>query len=183
MRKPGLELAGVRAAAAGHVARPGGHEIGQRLAAARRRARQGAGCADDAGDRPAHRGGGPSCRRILPVDGAVVGQGCGAREGLETNGQYYLGARAGFALTPGIAAYGKVGYTSLDTTAFTSSGSLSDLEENTDGVRYGAGVQIDLPSALEARIEYRRSQYNDLADIDQGEATTDQIVAGIGLRF
>ena len=107
----------------------------------------------------------------------------GAREGLETNGQYYLGARAGFALTPGIAAYGKVGYTALDTTAFTSSGSLSDLDENTDGIRYGAGVQIELPSALEARIEYRRSQYKDLADVDQGEATTDQIVAGIGLRF
>lgn len=111
------------------------------------------------------------------------GSFAGAREGLETSGQYYLGARAGFALTPGIAAYGKVGYTSLDTTAFTSSGSLSDLEENTDGIRYGAGLQIELPSALEARIEYRRSQYNDLADIDQGEATTDQIVAGIGLRF
>ena len=114
---------------------------------------------------------------------SVPGSFSGAREGLETNGQYYLGARAGFALTPGIAAYGKVGYTALDTTAFTSSGSLSDLDENTDGIRYGAGVQIELPSALEARIEYRRSQYKDLADVDQGEATTDQIVAGIGLRF
>ena len=41
----------------------------------------------------------------------------GARDGLDANGQYYIGARAGVALTPGIAAYGKVGYTSLDTKA------------------------------------------------------------------
>ena len=107
----------------------------------------------------------------------------GAREGFETNGQYYIGARAGVALTPGIAAYGKVGYTALDTRAFTESGSLSDLEENTDGLRFGGGLQIQLPGPLEARVEYRRSTYKDLADASQGEASTDQIVAGIGLRF
>lgn len=107
----------------------------------------------------------------------------GAREGLETNGQYYIGARAGLALTPGIAAYGKVGYTALDTRAFTESGSLSELEENADGLRFGGGLQFQLPGALEARVEYRRSNYNDLADSGQGDAKTDQVVAGIGLRF
>lgn len=107
----------------------------------------------------------------------------GAREGLETNGQYYIGARAGFALSPGIAAYGKIGYTALDTRAFTESGSIADLEENTDGLRFGGGLQIQLPGPLEARVEYRRSTYNDLADSNQGEVSTDQVVAGIGLRF
>lgn len=107
----------------------------------------------------------------------------GAREGLETSGQYYIGARAGLALTPGIAAYGKVGYTAVDTRAFTESGSLAELEENADGLRFGGGLQVQLPGALEARVEYRRSQYNDLADAGQGDATTDQVVAGIGLRF
>lgn len=107
----------------------------------------------------------------------------GAREGLDANGQYYIGARAGFALTPGIAAYGKIGYTALDTRAFTESGSLDELEENSDGLRFGGGVQIQLPGPLEARIEYRRSTYNDLADAQQGKATTNQVVAGVGLRF
>lgn len=107
----------------------------------------------------------------------------GAREGLETGGQYYLGARAGFALTPGIAAYGKVGYTALDTRAFTSAGTLGDLESNSDGLRFGGGLQVQLPGALEARVEYRRSTYKDLAEASQGEASTDQVVAGIGLRF
>ena len=40
-----------------------------------------------------------------------------------------------------------------------------------------------MPGALEARVEYRRSTYKDLADASQGEASTNQIVAGIGLRF
>lgn len=107
----------------------------------------------------------------------------GARDGLEANGQYYIGARAGLALTPGIAAYGKVGYTALDTRAFTSAGSLGELEDNADGLRFGGGLQIQLPGPLEGRIEYRRSNYKNIADADFGDASTDQIVAGLGLRF
>ena len=107
----------------------------------------------------------------------------GARDGLDANGQYYIGARAGFALTPGIAAYGKIGYTALDTRAFTSAGTLGELEDNTDGLRFGGGLQVQLPGPLEARLEYRRSKYKDIADTDFGDATPDQVVAGIGLRF
>ena len=93
----------------------------------------------------------------------------GARDGLDADGQYYLGARGGLALTPGIAAYGKVGYTALDTRSFTSAGNFSDLEENATGLRFGGGVQVALPGPLEARLEYRRSR--------------DQLVAGVGIRF
>lgn len=107
----------------------------------------------------------------------------GARDGLEVNGQYYIGARAGVALTPGIAAYGKVGYTALDTKAFTSSGSLDELEENAGGIRYGAGLQVQLPGPLEGKLEYRRSRYEDVNDGTFGDATTDQVVAGLGIRF
>ena len=106
-----------------------------------------------------------------------------ARDGLDANGQYYLGARAGIALTPGIAAYGKVGYTSLSTKAFTQSGSLSELKNNAGGVRYGAGLQVQLPGPLEGRVEYRRSNYKDVNDGTFGDATTDQVVAGVALRF
>ena len=106
----------------------------------------------------------------------------GARDGLEADGQFYIGARAGFAVTPGIAAYGKVGYTALDTTAFTPAGNLGDLEENAYGMRFGGGLQVQLPGPFEGRVEYRRSQYNDVGG-DIGDASTDQIVAGLGLRF
>lgn len=107
----------------------------------------------------------------------------GARNGLKSNGQYYIGARAGLALTPGIAAYGKIGYTSLDTKAFTTAGSLDELEGNSDGLRFGGGVQVQLPGPLEARVEYRRSRYKDANDGAFGTATTDQVVAGLGVRF
>src|SRR5687768_4784137 len=106
-----------------------------------------------------------------------------ARDGLEANGQYYVGARAGFALTPGIAAYGKVGYTSLSTKAFTTSGTLGELKDNAGGMRFGAGVQVQLPGPLEGRLEYRHSKYKDLVDGTYGDAKTDQVVAGLGVRF
>jgi outer membrane immunogenic protein len=107
----------------------------------------------------------------------------GARDGLDADGQYYVGARAGVALTPGIAAYGKVGYTSLSTTAFTTAGTLDELEDNAGGLRFGGGVQVQLPGPLEARVEYRRSRYKDAGDGSFGDATTDQVVAGVGVRF
>ena len=107
----------------------------------------------------------------------------GARDSLDANGQYYLGARAGVALTPGIAAYGKVGYTSLSTKAFTSAGTLAELKDNAGGLRFGGGVQVALPGPLEGRLEYRHSRYKDLADGTYGDATTDQVVAGLGVRF
>ena len=107
----------------------------------------------------------------------------GARDSLDANGQYYLGARAGVALTPGIAAYGKVGYTSLSTKAFTSAGTLDELKDNAGGLRFGGGVQVQLPGPLEARVEYRRSKYKDVGDGTYGDATSDQVVAGVGVRF
>ena len=107
----------------------------------------------------------------------------GARDSLEASGQYYIGARAGFALTPGIAAYGKVGYTALSTKAFTSAGTLSELEDNAGGLRFGGGVQVALPGPLEGRLEYRRSRYKDVVDGTYGTANTDQVVAGLGVRF
>lgn len=106
-----------------------------------------------------------------------------ARQSLESDGQYYLGVRAGFAVTPGIAAYGKVGYSALDTRAFTEASSLSDIEANSDGIRFGGGIQAQLPGPLEARIEYRRSRYYDVADSIFNDLTTDQVVAGVGIRF
>ena len=107
----------------------------------------------------------------------------GARDGLDADGQYYIGARAGVALTPGIAAYGKVGYTALDTKAFTSSGSLDELDDNAGGLRFGGGLQVQLPGPFEGRVEYRRSNYKDVVDGTYGDATTNQVVAGVGVRF
>jgi outer membrane immunogenic protein len=111
------------------------------------------------------------------------GSVAGARDSLDADGQYYVGARAGLALTPGIAAYGKLGYTSLSTRAFTSFGSLGELKENAGGVRFGGGVQLELPGPFQGRLEYRRSRYKDVNNGTYGDATTNQVVAGLGVRF
>ena len=86
----------------------------------------------------------------------------GAYNGLKANRQYYVGARAGVDLTPGIAAYAKAGYTSLHTKAFTSSGSLAELKDNAGGFRYGAGVEAQLAGPVAGRVEYRRSHYKNV---------------------
>jgi outer membrane immunogenic protein len=44
-------------------------------------------------------------------------------------------------------------------------------------------VQVQLPGPLEGRLEYRRSRYKDVGDGTYGTATTDQVVAGLGVRF
>ena len=116
-------------------------------------------------------------------DGSVSADADSAVYGINADGQYYIGARAGVALTPGIAAYGKVGYTALDTKAFTSSGSLDELDDNAGGLRFGGGLQVQLPGPFEGRVEYRRSNYKDVVDGTYGDATTDQVVAGVGVRF
>ena len=106
-----------------------------------------------------------------------------AYNGLKANGQYYIGARAGVALTPGIAAYGKAGYTSLHTKAFTSSGSLSELKDNSSGFRFGGGLQAHIAGPIEGRVEYRHSHYKDVDAGTPASANTNQVVAGLGVRF
>ena len=107
----------------------------------------------------------------------------GARDSLDANGQYYVGARAGGALSPGSAAYGASGYSSLSTMPVNSAGRLAELEDNAGGLRFGGGVQVALPGPLEGRLEYRRSRYKNVVDGTYGDASTDQVVAGLGVRF
>jgi outer membrane immunogenic protein len=111
------------------------------------------------------------------------GSAATAYDRLKADGQYYVGARAGVALTPGIAAYGKAGYTSLHTKTFTSAGSLSDIKDNSNGFRFGGGVQIGLPGPLEGRVEYRHSHYKNVDAGTNASANTNQVVAGVGVRF
>ena len=40
-----------------------------------------------------------------------------------------------------------------------------------------------MPGPLEGRLEYRRSRYKNVVDGTYGDASTDQVVAGLGVRF
>ena len=107
----------------------------------------------------------------------------GAYDGLKANAQYYVGARAGAPLMPRVAAYAKFGYTPLHNKAFTSAGSLRELKDNAGGVRFGGGLQAQIAGPIEAKIEYRHSRYNDVNSANHADATTNQVVAGLGVRF
>ena len=104
-----------------------------------------------------------------------------ARDGLDADGQYYIGARAGFAVAPGIAGRRQGRLLALDTKSFTSAGSLDDLDNNATGLRFGGGLQVQLPGPLEGRLN--TAGRNTTTSAAMSATTTDQVVAGLGLRF
>ncbi|MFB0875040.1 MULTISPECIES: outer membrane protein [unclassified Sphingobium] len=82
----------------------------------------------------------------------------------------YVGARAGFLISPVALAYVKAGYTNarIKTEGFGG--------DNGDGVRVGAGLEYKLGGQLFVKGEYRYSNYE--ADVERH-----QIVGGLGIRF
>lgn len=107
----------------------------------------------------------------------------------------YVGARAGFKVTPNTLLYAKGGYTNARFNYIGSDGT-TDYEQNldTDGWRIGGGVEQKLGGNAFAKLEYRYSNYKEgeidfeaegIADSDQFDIDTDrhQVVAGVGWRF
>jgi outer membrane immunogenic protein len=107
----------------------------------------------------------------------------------------YVGARAGFKVTPSTLLYAKGGYTNARFNYLGSDGE-TDYRTNldTDGWRAGAGVEQKLGSNAFAKVEYRYSNYSrgeidfeaeGIEDSDRFDIDTDrhQVVAGVGWRF
>jgi outer membrane immunogenic protein len=97
---------------------------------------------------------------------ATVGVDADAQNVFDHNGRDFgVGARLGFALNRNILAYGRVGYTNLDTRH-------GDL----DGYTVGGGVNLALTPASFVNVEYRRSDYGHNVD-------SDGVRLGVGFRF
>ena len=107
----------------------------------------------------------------------------------------YVGARAGYKVTPTTLLYAKGGYTNARFN-FVGTDGTTDYSTNldTDGFRVGAGVEQRVGSNAFGRLEYRYSNYSraeidfeaaDIADSDRFDIDTDrhQVVASVGLRF
>ncbi len=107
----------------------------------------------------------------------------------------YVGARAGFKVTPSTLLYAKGGYTNARYN-FIGSDGTTDYKENldTDGWRVGAGVEQKVGTNAFAKVEYRYSNYSKgeidfeatgIADSDRFDIDTDrhQVVASVGWRF
>jgi outer membrane immunogenic protein len=105
----------------------------------------------------------------------------------------YLGARAGYAVTPSTLLYAKGGYTNARLNILASDGA-TDTRTNADldGWRAGAGVEQMLNDNVYAKVEYRYSNYqkgefeapsgleSDRFDVDLDRH---QVMVGVGARF
>ena len=105
----------------------------------------------------------------------------------------YVGARAGYLVTPSTMLYAKAGYTNarLDLTA-NDGDTVTGRHFNLDGYRVGAGVEQSLGTNTYAKLEYRYSNYGDARlEYANGENTNNfnvdtdrhQVVVGLGFRF
>lgn len=97
----------------------------------------------------------------------------------------YVGGRVGFAVGPRTLIYAKGGYTNARiNTRYTNGAATTDVSEDADGWRAGAGAEVLLSKNIYAKAEYRYSNYSSIngsnANIDLDRH---QVVAGLGVRF
>jgi outer membrane immunogenic protein len=107
----------------------------------------------------------------------------------------YVGARAGFLVSPRTLIYAKGGYTNARYNVLARDGTTRLRESfDADGWRLGAGAEMALGQRTYAKLEYRYSNYSrgevdfedpDIPDSRRFDIDTDrhQIVAGVGVRF
>ncbi|MEO0031592.1 MAG: hypothetical protein RIS94_1350 [Pseudomonadota bacterium] len=106
----------------------------------------------------------------------------------------YVGARAGYAVSPSTLVYLKGGYTNARFNLEGTDGTTNlNQRLDTDGWRIGAGVEQKLGENMYAKVEYRYSKYGK-AEYDYNGSTPDssrfsidtdrhQVVVGVGMRF
>jgi len=107
----------------------------------------------------------------------------------------YVGARAGYKVTPQTMVYAKGGYTNARFNYVGTDGETNYSQNlDLDGWRVGAGVEHKFGTNTFGRIEYRYSNYKegeidfeatDIPDSDRFDVDTDrhQVVASVGMRF
>jgi outer membrane immunogenic protein len=121
---------------------------------------------------------------------------------LRADRNLYAGARAGFALSPGVMVYGKGGLSrgNLDVrflanapVAIQNAFNNDDIEER-DGWHFGGGIEMNMGSMFYGRFDYMHTRYEriPLGSLGRGGTTSpvyeqrftrNQVTAGVGLRF
>jgi outer membrane immunogenic protein len=113
---------------------------------------------------------------------------------LKTGRDLYVGGRLGFRAGPSTLIYGKAGYTNLSLEGRISEGATGvDFDGESDGWRFGAGVEQLFGANAYGKLEYRYSDYGnfkakvggvDVGDIgDDVDLNRHQVVVGLGFRF
>lgn len=119
-------------------------------------------------------------RPALPVATPIV-----ASYNIEGGGDFYLGGRAGFVVSPTFLLYGKIGY-SWHKLAIEGAGSDNGtpftIDEQIDlgGLRLGAGGEMNFGENFYGKVEYRYSNYNEGDfDVHGANANLDPLFEGI----
>lgn len=95
----------------------------------------------------------------------------------------YLGARAGVAITPTTLIYAKGGYTNARVnTTYEAGNTRTEIGEDMEGFRVGAGAEFKLSGNAYLKGEYRYSNYGKIDGYDI-DVDRHQVVAGVGIRF
>ena len=114
---------------------------------------------------------------------------------VSTGRDLYVGARAGYAISPRTLLYVKGGYTNARFNVVGTDGTTETSRHlDADGWRVGAGVEQKLGPRTFAKVEYRYSNYNkgevdfedpNVPDSSRFDIDTDrhQVVASVGVRF
>jgi len=122
---------------------------------------------------------------------------------LRANRNYYAGARAGFAVSPGALLYVKGGLSRGDLDVEFLNGATAPIQaafndddvQERDGIHFGGGVEMNMGSMFYGRIDYMHTRYDriELGTLGRTGTTTNplyeqrftrnQVTAGVGIRF
>ena len=95
----------------------------------------------------------------------------------------YVGGRVGFLAGDRTLIYAKGGYTNARIeTSYDDGTAVTEVNEDLDGWRLGAGAEYKLGTNTYLKGEYRYSNYSEMEGVDV-DVDRHQIVAGVGIRF
>jgi outer membrane immunogenic protein len=104
---------------------------------------------------------------LSATDRLTLGVDAEISDAFEGNRDFGVGARAGFALTPGAQVFGRVGYSHVD---------LNDNSAELNGLTVGGGLQFRITDHTYASTEYRYT------DFRQNQGAHGARI-GLGVRF
>lgn len=121
---------------------------------------------------------------------------------LRADRNLYAGARAGFAITPGVMIYGKGGLSRgnvevefLANAPAAIQAAFDDDVEERDGWHFGGGAEFNMGRMFYGRLDYMHTKYDSVELGTLGRTgpvtnpqyeqrfTRNQITAGVGIRF
>jgi outer membrane immunogenic protein len=130
---------------------------------------------------------------VIGAEAELTGSGVGTRTNnllvagdrfrADLGRDIYVGARAGVAITPTTLLYAKGGYTNARVeTTYETGNTKTEIHEDMEGFRVGAGAEFKLSNNMYLKGEYRYSNYGKIDGYDI-DIDRHQVVAGVGIRF